>query len=51
MVKIRHKTTGEVLFEDDSEDLRGADLSFAYIRDADFHGAYLRDADFHGAIR
>lgn len=44
MIRIKHKTTGEVLLEVDSDTLRYADL-----RDANLQGADLRGADLEGA--
>ena len=56
---IKHKITGEVLFDGDVANLRGANLQNAYLRDANLQsanlqnanltGAYLRDANLTGA--
>jgi hypothetical protein len=62
-IKIKRKTTGEVIFSGDFEsikqcaeaaakvktDLSGADLSGADLRGAYLSGAYLRGADLRGA--
>ena len=46
---IKHRFTGEVLFDGSIKDLRGADLRGAGLRWADLRGAYLGGADLEGA--
>lgn len=42
-------TSGELILETESQDLRGADLRGADLRHADLRGADLRSADLRGA--
>lgn len=49
MVTIRHKTSGEVLYEDEAESLAGADLSRMELEGADLRGMHLRGANLQGA--
>ena len=54
IIPIRHKYSGDILFNDKKADLsyanlRGADLRDANLRDANLEGANLRCADLEGA--
>ena len=49
-MKILHKTTRAILFENDTADLQGADLRGADLRGANLQDANLRGANLRGAV-
>jgi pentapeptide repeat protein len=49
MITVRHRETGEPLFESAGDTLAGAELAGAVLLYADLHGADLRGANLRGA--